>query len=133
MAIVLFDMEIGSMIQQPVEHVCAFLPGHPVELDVEWALLVREASIERRARLVARLRTGRSFASVRSELNAMIEVASDSSDRLAAWSRCISVVTHATEIPLNRRPRLLWPRPMLLPSHACKGAEREVRHPRLTQ
>ena len=56
MAIVLFDMEIGSMIQQPVEQVCAFLPGHPVELDVEWALLVREASVERRARLVARLR-----------------------------------------------------------------------------
>ena len=44
------------MIQQPVEHVCAFPPGRPVELDVEWGLLVRDVSVERRAGLVARLR-----------------------------------------------------------------------------
>ena len=56
MPVVLFDVEIGFMIQQPVRDVYAFPPGHAVELDVEWGVLVRDVSGERRARLVARLR-----------------------------------------------------------------------------
>lgn len=55
MPVVLFDVEIGFMIQQPVGHVCAFSPVRAVELDVEWGVLVRDVSVERRARLVARL------------------------------------------------------------------------------
>ena len=54
--VVLFDVEIGFMIQQPVRHVYALPPGRAVELDEEWGVLVRDVSVERRARLVALLR-----------------------------------------------------------------------------
>ena len=56
MPVMLFDVEIGFVIQQPVEHVCGVPHGGANELDVEWGVLVRDVSVERRARLVARQR-----------------------------------------------------------------------------
>ena len=51
--VMLFDVEIGFVIQQAVEHVCGVPHGGANELDVEWGVLVRDVSVERRTRLVA--------------------------------------------------------------------------------
>src|SRR3974390_3187394 len=51
--VMLFDVEGGFVIQQPVEHMGRVTHGCAYELDMEWGVLVRDVSIERRARLVA--------------------------------------------------------------------------------
>ena len=51
--VMLFDAEVGFVIQQAVEHMGRVPHGCAYELGVEWGVLVRDVSIERRARLVA--------------------------------------------------------------------------------
>src|SRR5262249_14666089 len=51
--VMLFDVEVGFVIQQPVEHMGGIPDVCAYELGMEWGVLVRDVSIERRARLVA--------------------------------------------------------------------------------
>jgi DNA invertase Pin-like site-specific DNA recombinase len=49
----LFDVEVGFVIQQPVEHMGRVPHCCAYQLDMEWGVLVRDVCIERRARVVS--------------------------------------------------------------------------------
>jgi hypothetical protein len=51
--VMLFDPQIGFVIQQPIEHVGGVPYGGADELAVEGGVLVRDVRVECRARLVA--------------------------------------------------------------------------------